>query len=166
MTVISQKNCNGHGFFPLTQRIFSVKKPYNTCVRGAKHKIFCRIAYHALDQRLDIMDPPKLPRLRDFWETVVNNTEVLESALMLAPTTLEMGLTPLQLLHLDSQDSLQAKIADLVATRDASDRYSSIQIVSSDELNFLLNTFARSEKAHNKIFKLRELLNSECLKTI
>jgi hypothetical protein len=96
----------------------------------------------------------------------VNNTEVLESALMLAPTTLEMGLTPLQLLHLDSQDSLQAKIADLVATRDASDRYSSIQIVSSDELNFLLDTFARSEKAHNKIFKLRELLNSECLKTI
>jgi hypothetical protein len=111
------------------------------------------------------MDPPKLPRLRDFWETVVNNTEVLESVLMLAPTTLEMGLTPLELLHLDSQHSLQAKIADLVAARDASDRYSAIQIMSSDELNFLLDTFVQSGKAH-AMFKLRTLLNSENSKTI
>ena len=61
----------------------------------------------------------------------MNNTEVHESVLMLAPTSLEMGLTPLELLHLGPEDSLQQHIADLVAVRDATHRYSSIQIVSS-----------------------------------
>jgi hypothetical protein len=96
----------------------------------------------------------------------VNNTEVLESVLMLAPTTLEMGLTPLELLHLGPEDSLQQHITDLVAERDASDRYSSIQIVSSVELNFLLDTFAQTGKAYNVVLKLRELLDSENSQTI
>jgi hypothetical protein len=96
----------------------------------------------------------------------VNTTTVLENFLILAPTTLEMGLTPLELLHLGPQAPLQQGIADLVAARDASDRYSAIQIMSSDELNFLLDTFAQSVKAHDVIFKLRELLNSENSQTI
>jgi hypothetical protein len=96
----------------------------------------------------------------------VNTTKVLESVLILAPTTLEMGLTPLELLHLGSQASSQQEIADLVVARDVRDRYSAIQIMSSDELNFLLDTFAQSGKAHDVIFKLRELLNSENSQTI
>src|ERR1700730_7466809 len=78
------------------------------------------------------MDPPEYLGCGTFGKPVVNTTEVLESVLILAPTTLEMGLTPLQLLHLDSQASSQQEIADLVAARDASDRYSAIQIMSSD----------------------------------
>jgi hypothetical protein len=96
----------------------------------------------------------------------VNNTEVLESVLILAPTTLEMGLTPLQLLHLDSQASSQQEIADLVAARDASDRYSAIQIMTSDELRFLVDTVGQSRMAHDVMFKLRQLLNSENSQTI
>jgi hypothetical protein len=95
----------------------------------------------------------------------VNTTAILESILVLAPTTLEMGLTPLQLLRLDSRDSLQQKIADLVAERDASDRYSAIQIMSSDELKFLVDKFAKSENAYT-VFKLRALLYSEDSQTI
>jgi len=91
---------------------------------------------------------------------------VLESVLVLAPTTLEMGLMPLELLHLDSRDSLQQEIADLLTARDASDRYCTIQIMSSDELKFLVDTFAQSVKAHDVIFKLRQLLNSENSQTI
>jgi hypothetical protein len=101
-----------------------------------------------------------------FWENAVNNTEVLESVLMLAPTTLEMGLTPLELLHLGPQASLQGKIVNLVAARDASGRYSAIQIMSSDELKFLVDTFAKSESAPNVMFKLRALLYSEDSQTI
>jgi hypothetical protein len=100
------------------------------------------------------------------WKTVVNATKVLESVLILAPTTLEIGLTPLELLHPGSQDSLQKQIADLVAARDASDRYSAIQIMSSDELKFLVDTFAKSEIADNVMFKLRALLYSEDSQTI
>jgi hypothetical protein len=84
--------------------------------------------------------------------------------LTLAPTTLEMGLTPLQLMHPSSQDSLQQRIADLVAARDAGDRYSSIQIMSSDELKLLLDTFAQGPKAHNA--KLRALVYYEDSQTI
>ena len=76
-----------------------------------------------------------------------------------------MGLTPLELLRLDSRDSLQQKIADLVAERDASDRYSAIQIMSSDELKFLVDKFAKSENAYT-VFKLRALLYSEDSQTI
>jgi hypothetical protein len=61
----------------------------------------------------------------------VNTTKVLESILLLAPTVLEMGLALLELLHLGPQDSLQKQIADLIVARDASDRYSCIQIISS-----------------------------------
>jgi hypothetical protein len=104
--------------------------------------------------------------LRDFWETAVDNTEVLESVLMLGPTTLEMGLTPLKLLHLDSWESVKQKIADLVAARAANDRYSAIQIMSSDELTFLLDTFAQRGKTYHVASKLRELLDSENLQTI
>jgi hypothetical protein len=93
--------------------------------------------------------------------TRVNNIRVLESVLMLAPTTLEMGLTPLGLLHPGSQDLLQKQIADLVAARDYA-----IRIMSSDELNFLLDTFAQSGKAYNVVIKLRELLDSENSQTI
>ncbi len=96
----------------------------------------------------------------------VDNSKVLDSVLRLAPTTLEMGLTPLGLLHMDSLDSLQEEIANLVAARDASDRYSSIAIMSSDELKLLVDTFAKSESAHNAMFKLRELLYSEDSETI
>lgn len=85
---------------------------------------------------------------------------------MLAPTTLEMGLTPLKLLHPGSQDSLQKQIADLVTARDASDRYSTIQIMSSDELKFLVNTFTKCEIADNVVFKLRALLYCEDSQTI
>ena len=112
------------------------------------------------------MDPPEYLGCGTFGKPVVNTTKVLESVLILAPTTLEMGLTPLELLHLGSQASSQQEIADLVTARDASDRYSAIQIMSSDELNFLLDTFAQSVKAHDVIFKLRELLNSENSQTI
>jgi hypothetical protein len=112
------------------------------------------------------MDQPKYLGCGIFGKPVVNTTKVLESVLILAPTTLEMGLTPLELLHLGSQASSQQEIADLVTARDASDRYSAIQIMSSDELNFLLDTFAQSGKAHDVIFKLRELLNSENSQTI
>ncbi len=98
--------------------------------------------------------------------TRVNNIKVLESVLMLAPTTLEMGLTPLGLLHPSSQDLFQKQIADLVAARDTSDRYYAIRIMSSDELNFLLDTFAQSGKAYNVVIKLRELLDSENSQTI
>ena len=112
------------------------------------------------------MDQPKYLGCGTLGKPVVNTTKVLESVLILAPTTLEMGLTPLELFHIGSQDSLQQRITDLVAERDASDRYSAIQIMSSDELNFLLDTFAQSVKAHDVIFKLRELLNSENSQTI
>jgi hypothetical protein len=98
--------------------------------------------------------------------TRVNNIKVLESVLMLAPTTLDMGLTPLELLHPDSQDSLQKQIADLVAARDADDRYSAIQIMSSDELKFLVDTFTKCEIADKVMFKLRALLYSEDSQTI
>ena len=96
----------------------------------------------------------------------MNTIAVLEGVLVLAPTTLEMGLMPLELLHLDSRDSLQQEIADLVSARDASDRYSAIQIMSSDELKFLVDTFAKSDRLHNVMFKLRQLLNSENSQTI
>jgi hypothetical protein len=96
----------------------------------------------------------------------MDNTEVLESVLMLAPTTLELGLTPLKLLHLDSPSSLQQEIADLVDARAASDRYAPIQIMSSDELKFLVDTFAKGESAENGIFKLRASLHSEDSQTI
>jgi hypothetical protein len=85
---------------------------------------------------------------------------------MLAPTTLEMGLTPLELLHLGPQASLKQEVVNLVAARDASDRYSAIQIMSSDELKFLVDTFARCEMADNVMFKLRALLYSEDSQTI
>ena len=110
------------------------------------------------------MDPSDSALVAGLLGNSVNHTKVLESVLTLAPTTLEMGLTPLQLLHLSSQDSLQQKIADLVAVRDASDRYSSIQIMSSDELKFLLDTFAQGPKAHNA--KLRALVYYEDSQTI
>lgn len=96
----------------------------------------------------------------------MNNTEVLESVLMLAPTTLEMGLLPLKLLHLDSWESLQQNIADLVAARAGDDRYSAVQIMSSDELTSLVDTFAQCGKAYNVVLKLRELLDSENSQTI
>jgi hypothetical protein len=96
----------------------------------------------------------------------VDNSKVLENVLRLAPTTLEMGLMPLELLHLGPQASLQREIADLLIARDASDRYCSIQIMSSDELNFLLDTFAQGGKAHDATFKLRQLLNCENSQTI
>ena len=97
---------------------------------------------------------------------IVNTTKVLESVLTLAPTSLEIGLTPLELLHLGSRASLRQEIADLVAARDASDRYSAIQIMSSDELKFVVDTFAQSGKSHNNMFKLQALLNSESPETI
>ena len=112
------------------------------------------------------MGPPEYLGCGTFGKPVVNTTKVLESVLILAPTTLEMGLTPLELLHPGSQASSQQEIADLVVARDVSDQYSAIQIMSSDELNFLLDTFAQSGKAHDVIFKLRELLNSENSQTI
>ncbi len=96
----------------------------------------------------------------------MNTIAVLESALVLAPTTLEMGLMPLELVHLDSRDSLQQEIGDLLTARDASDRYSAIAIMSSDELKFVVDTFAKSESAHNVMFKLRTLLYSEDSQTI
>ena len=55
--------------------------------------------------------------------------------------------------------SKQQKI--LVSARDASDRYSAIQIMSSDEFKFLVDTFAKSESAHNVMLKLRALPYSE-----
>jgi hypothetical protein len=70
------------------------------------------------------------------------------------------------LLHLDSRDSLQQEIADLLTARDASERYSAIQIMSSDELKFLVDTFVKSENAHNVMFKLRALLYYEDPQTI
>jgi hypothetical protein len=54
-------------------------------------------------------------------ESIVNTIAVLESILILAPTALEMGLTPVELLHVDSRDSLQEEIADLMAARDANE---------------------------------------------
>ena len=96
----------------------------------------------------------------------MNDTKVLDSVLRLAPTTLELGLMPLELLHIGSQESLHQKIADLIAARDASDRYSAIQIMSSDELKFLLDSLAKSESTHNVMFKLRALLYSENPQTI
>jgi len=96
----------------------------------------------------------------------VNTTEVLESVLMLAPTTLETGLTPLELLHMDSRDLLQQNIAELVAERDASDRYSAIQIMSSNELKSAVDAFAQSGRPCNRIFNLIMLLNSENSQTI
>jgi hypothetical protein len=100
------------------------------------------------------------------WKTVVNATKVLESVLMLAPTTIEMGLTPLALLHLGPLASVRQKIAGLVAARNASPRYSTIQIMSSNELKFFVATFAQSGKAQNEIFKLRKLVNFEPPRTI
>jgi hypothetical protein len=100
-----------------------------------------------------------------FLDTVVSNTEVLESVLMLAPTRLEMGLTPLELLHLGPEDSLQQHIADLVAVRDGTHRYSSIQIVSSVELNFLLDNVCATREGVQpgaevaRIAGLRKLTN-------
>jgi hypothetical protein len=96
----------------------------------------------------------------------VDNSKVLESVLRLAPTTLEMGLMPLELLQPGSQASSQQEIADLLIARDASERYSAIAIMSSDELKFLLDTFAKSKTAHNVMFKLRTLLYSEDFQTI
>jgi hypothetical protein len=112
------------------------------------------------------MDQPKYLGSGTFGKPVVNTTKVLESVLILAPTTLETGLTPLELLHLGSQDSLQQEIADLVDARNANGRYSSIQIMSSDEMNFLVDTFGQIGMAHNEMFKLRRLLNSENSQTI
>jgi hypothetical protein len=96
----------------------------------------------------------------------VNTNKVLERVLALAPTALEMGLTPLELVHLGPQASLQQEIADLVAARDASDRYSAIQIMSSSELKSLVGTFAQSGRPCNMIFNLIGLLNSESSQTI
>ena len=96
----------------------------------------------------------------------MDNTRVLESVLALAPTALEMGLTPLELLHVGPQASLQQEIADLVAARDASDRYSAIQIMSSSDLKSLVGTFAQSGKPCNMIFNLIWPLNSESSQTI
>jgi hypothetical protein len=112
------------------------------------------------------MDPSDSALVAELLGNRVNHTKVLESVLTLAPTTLEMGLMPLELFHLSSPDSLQQEIADLVAARDASDRYSAIQIMSSDELKFLVDTFAKSASAHNVMFKLRALLYSEDSRTI
>jgi hypothetical protein len=98
-----------------------------------------------------VIDRSNSTSVAGFLDTVVNNTEVLESVLILAPTTLEMGLTPLKLLHLGPDDSLQQHIADLVAVRDATHEYSSIQIVSSVELKFLLDAFVQSGKAYNVV---------------
>ena len=100
------------------------------------------------------------------WGILVDNTRVLESVLALAPTALEMGLTPLELLHVGPQASLQQEIADLVAARDASDRYSAIQIMSSSDLKSLVGTFAQSGKPCNMIFNLIWPLNSESSQTI
>jgi hypothetical protein len=97
------------------------------------------------------MDQPKYRGCGTFGKPVVNTTKVLENVLILAPTTLEMGLTPLELLHPGSQASSQQEIADLVVARDVSDQYSAIQIMSLDELNFLLGTFAQSGKARRDI---------------
>ncbi len=96
----------------------------------------------------------------------MDNTRVLESVLALAPTALEMGLTPLELLHVGPEASLQQEIADLVAARDASDRYSAIQIMSSSELKSVVGTFAQSGRPCNMIFNLIGLLNSESSQTI
>ncbi len=96
----------------------------------------------------------------------MNAVKVLESVLALAPTTLEMGLMPLQLVHLGSRDSLQQEIADLLTARDASERYFAIQIMSSDELKFLVDTFVKRENAHDAMFKLRALLYFEDSQTI
>jgi hypothetical protein len=96
----------------------------------------------------------------------MRHTDIATTLRILAPTTLEMGLTPLLLLHLDSQASSRQEIADLVAARDASDRYSAIQIMSSNELMFSVDTFGQSRMAHDVMFKLRELLNSENSQTI
>jgi hypothetical protein len=126
---------------------------------------FCSPSNYALDQRLDTIERPDSPRLRD-CESIVNTIAVLESVFVLTPTTLEMGLMPIELLHLSSLDSLQQEIADLLTARDASDRYCSIQIMSSDELKFLVDTFAKSESANTVMFKLRALLYSEDSKTI
>src|SRR4030081_1614674 len=112
------------------------------------------------------MDPSDSALVAELLGNRVNHTKVLESVLTLAPTTLEMGLTPLQLMHLSSQDSLQQKIADLVAARDASDRYSAIQIMSSSELKSVVGTFAQSGRPCNMIFNLIRLLNSESSQTI
>jgi hypothetical protein len=112
------------------------------------------------------MDRPEYLGCGTFGKPVVNTTKVLESVLILAPTTLEMGLTPLELLHLGSQYLLQKQIADLAAARNASDRYSAIQIMSSDELKFLVDTFSTSEIADNVMFKLRALLYCEDSQTI
>jgi hypothetical protein len=82
---------------------------------------FCSPANYALDQRLDAMERPDSPRLRN-CESIVNTIAVLESVLVLAPTTLEMGLMPIELVHLGSRDSFQQEFADLLTARDASDR--------------------------------------------
>jgi hypothetical protein len=126
---------------------------------------FCSPSNYALDQRLDAIERPDSPRLRN-CESIVNIIAVLERVLVLAPTTLEMGLMPLELLHLDSRNSLQQEIADLLTARDASDRYCSIQIMSSDELKFLVDTFGQNRMAHDVMFKLRELLSSGNSQTI
>jgi hypothetical protein len=125
----------------------------------------CSPSNYALDQRLDATERRDSARLRD-CESIVNTIAVLESVLVLAPTTLDMGLMPLELLHLESRDSLQQEIADLLTARDASGRYSAIQIMSSDELKFLVDTFAKSESTNNVMFKLRALLYFEDSQTI
>jgi len=120
-----------------------------------KLRIDCAIS------KTSIVGPTRLAPATGLLGIVVNTTKVLENVLTLAPTTLEMGLTPLELLHLGPGESLQQQITDLVAARDVSDRYSSVQIVSSVELNFLLDAFSQSGRAPDVIFKLRELLNQK-----
>ena len=134
---------------------------YNQRLDTAKLS-FCSPSNYALDQRLDAIER-RDSRLR---ESIVNTIAVLESILILAPTALEMGLTPIELLHVDSRDSLQEEIADLMAARDANERYSAIKIMSSSDLKSLVGTFAQSGKPCNMIFNLIFLLNSENSQTI
>ena len=50
--------------------------------------------------------------------------------------------------------------------RAVSDRYSGIQIMSLNELKFPVDTFEQSGRAHDVIFKLKELLNFKNSQTI
>src|ERR1700738_4708893 len=98
------------------------------------------------------MERPDFVPVGGVWGILVDNTRVLESGLALAPTALERGLTPLELLHVGPPASLQQEIADLVAARDASDRYSAIQIMSSSELKSLVGRFAKGGKHCKLVF--------------
>ena len=137
---------------------------YNQRLDTAKLS-FCSPSNYALDQRLGAIKRRDSPVV-GLRESIVNTIAVLESILILAPTALEMGLTPVELLHVDSRDSLQEEIADLMAARDANERYSAIKIMSSSDLKSLVGTFAQSGKPCNMIFNLIFLLNSENSQTI